>query len=112
MSNDQSRNPSGPTPDTANVAAMLSVPYGVPTIYVDGVQGLTIINDVIKINFFQVVQDLPLDLTDPGEASHHREVVLRLALSPVTLIQFLEWIKVAFPYTVAASPEGQVGSTE
>ncbi|WP_050664468.1 hypothetical protein [Roseovarius tolerans] len=58
----------------------------VPTIFVDGFQGISTINEVTKINLFQVVQDL----RSPDEMA--RVVVARLAMSPATLVQFRDWL--------------------
>jgi hypothetical protein len=58
-----------------------------PTLFVDGMQGISVVNDVVKINLFQVVQNL----NDP-DGQLTRVVVGRLAMSPSTLVQSLKWL--------------------
>ena len=57
------------------------------TIFIDGAQGISVTNDVAKINLFQVIQDV----TEP-DAPMRRVIVARLAMSPTTLGQLTLWL--------------------
>lgn len=52
----------------------------VPEIYVDGYQGATYKDGIVKLNFFSLA-------LDPATNASHREVVMRMALSVGTVMQ-------------------------
>ena len=56
-------------------------------IFIDGVQGLSVTNEVAKINLYQVIQDL----SEP-DAPPRRIIVGRLAMSMRTLAQVRTWL--------------------
>ena len=58
-----------------------------PTIFIDGAQGITLANEVAKINLFQVIQDVSED-----GAPAKRIIVARLAMSLRTLAQLTQWL--------------------
>lgn len=61
-----------------------------PTIFVDGAQGLSITNGNVKINLFQIVQELVEEGTD---APVRKVIVGRLVMNPVTALAIADWIK-------------------
>lgn len=63
---------------------------GAPTIFIDGMQGLFGVNDTVKINLYQIIQELPSEQYPQGRP--RKVVVGRLAMSPSTLIQCAEWL--------------------
>ena len=58
-----------------------------PTIFIDGMQGISVTNGVAKINLFQVIQDLK-----KKDGAPHRMIVARLAMSVRTLAQVVIWL--------------------
>ena len=61
---------------------------GAPTIFLDGVVGLSVTNGVAKINLFQSIQEFQED----GRAEPRRVIVGRLAMSPVTMLSLSSWL--------------------
>lgn len=62
-------------------------PEGAPMIFCDGFQGIAMFNDVVRLNAFQLVQDLA-DPTSPPK----RLMVARIAMSQSTLGQMITWL--------------------
>ena len=58
-----------------------------PTIFIDGLRGISSANGVIKVNLYQLVQDL-------GEsgAPMKQVIVGRLAMSIQTYVQVADWL--------------------
>ena len=61
----------------------------IPTIFIDGAQGLSEVNGVVKINLFQVVQEFA---TEDPIIRPKRLTVGRLALSTQTLVELTTWL--------------------
>lgn len=70
--------------DTARTDPLAAQPLRmgahVPEIYVDGYQGATYKDGIVKLNFFSLA-------LDPATNASHREVVMRMALSVGTILQ-------------------------
>lgn len=62
------------------VAPPLERAAHVPEIYVDGYQGVTYKDGIVKLNYYSLA-------LDPKSNTSYREVVLRLALSVGTVVQ-------------------------
>ena len=75
------------TPEQGLEATIIGEFTDAPTIFIDGAQGISVTNDVAKINLFQVIQDI----TKP-DAPMKRIIVARLAMSPGTLAQLTLWL--------------------
>lgn len=63
-------------------------PEQVPLIFIDGFQGLSAYNDVVRMNAYQLSQNL-----DAPEAPPNRVFVARLAMSPTTMVQLMKWLE-------------------
>ena len=69
------------TARTENTAALPLLQGGrVPEIYVDGYQGVTYKDGIVKLNFFSLA-------LDPATNASYREAVMRMALSVGTVMQ-------------------------
>lgn len=66
---------------------MSSRPEDAPLLFLDGVQGFAIFNDSVRMNAYQIAQNL-----DSAEAAPYRVFVARLAMSPGTALQLVKWL--------------------
>ena len=57
------------------------------TVFVDGAQGLSVVNGVVKLNLFQVLQDL-----STNQSPLKKSIVLRLAMPPETAVSIANFI--------------------
>lgn len=76
-------------------------PEDAPLIFVDGFQGLALYNDAVRINAYQISQNL-----DAPDAPPNRVFVARLAMSPATIIQLMKWLQENVKFDLV--PEGGV----
>lgn len=63
-------------------------PEDSPLLFVDGFQGLAIFNDAVRINAYQISQNI-----DAPESLPYRVFVTRLAMSPATAFQLMKWLQ-------------------
>ena len=70
--------------------SVIGDPADAPVIFIDGVQGLSVTNDVAKINLYQVIQDV----SEP-DAPSRKIIVARLAMSMHTLVLVRTWLSEA-----------------
>lgn len=62
-------------------------PEDAPLFFVDGFQGLAIFNDTVRINAYQLSQNLESPDSPPS-----RVFVARIAMAPATVIQLMKWL--------------------
>ena len=62
-------------------------PAATPLIYIDGFQGFGIFSDSVRINAYQVSQNL-----ESTDAPPFRVFTARLAMSPATALQLVKWL--------------------
>lgn len=73
--------------DNINPPTLVGELSDAPTIFIDGVRGLSSVNGVIKVNLYQVVQDL----RESG-GPLKQVIVGRLAMSIETYVQLAAWL--------------------
>lgn len=76
-------------------------PEEAPLIFIDGFQGLAVFNENLRINAYQLSQNM-----DSPDAPPHRVFVARLAMSPATVLQLMKWLEENVKFQVV--PEGEV----
>lgn len=62
-------------------------PEEAPLLYLDGFQGFSVFNDTVRINAYQISQNL-----NSTEASPYRIFTARIAMSPGTALQLVKWL--------------------
>ena len=75
------------TPEDIFTSPVVGELSDAPTIFLDGAQGLSVTNEVAKINLYQVIQDV-----SQTDAPAKRIIVARLAMSVRTLAQLTKWL--------------------
>ncbi|MCY1128370.1 hypothetical protein OU426_16010 [Frigidibacter sp. RF13] len=81
-------------------------PEDAPLIFCDGFQGLAVYNDVVRINAYQLSQNL-----ENAEGPPSRVFVARLTMTPATLAQLMKWLSDTVQVQEVAGGEVARGAT-
>lgn len=81
-------------------------PEEAPLLFADGFQGLAVFNDSVRINAYQISQNL-----DAPDAQPYRVFVARLAMSPATALQLMKWLESNLQTAGISEVEGPTSGT-